>query len=68
MILYVNKKNEVKDVNTTTDESLTPLLVTFLIVSIVLLESWPFEFKSVPSISTAINLYIISPNFFNDFY
>ena len=27
MILYVNKKNEVKDVNTTTDESLTPLLV-----------------------------------------
>ncbi|MBQ2397338.1 MAG: hypothetical protein II304_09955 [Bacteroidales bacterium] len=27
MILYVNKKNEVKDVNTTSDETLTPLLV-----------------------------------------
>ena len=27
MILYVNKKNEIKDVNTTTDESLTPLAV-----------------------------------------
>ena len=27
MILYVNKKNEVKDVNTTTDNSLTPLVV-----------------------------------------
>jgi hypothetical protein len=27
MILYVNSKNEIKDVNTTTDESLTPLFV-----------------------------------------
>lgn len=27
MILYINKNNEIKDVNTTTDESLTPLVV-----------------------------------------
>ena len=27
MILYVNSKNEVKDVNITSDENLTPLLV-----------------------------------------
>jgi hypothetical protein len=28
MVLYVNDKNEIKDVNTTTDASLTPLVVS----------------------------------------
>lgn len=27
MVLYVNEKNEIKDVNTTSDNSLTPLVV-----------------------------------------
>lgn len=41
MIIFVNEKNEIKDVNTTTDESLTPLEIT---------EANPFEGWSVAKI------------------